>query len=69
MEMMYAQWLISAEQDDGDDEQVMQHRDYALRAYMFYLDGTSIFVDTGTYYFDMVYLRYFTDLKRIHEYN
>lgn len=34
-----------------------------------YLVGKSIFMDKSAYYVNMVYLRYFIDFERIHEYN
>lgn len=40
-----------------------------LREYMLYLVNMSIFVVKIAYYVDVVYLRYFTELKQIHEYN
>lgn len=58
-----------SEQVDGDDEQVMRHRSYAFKTCLLHLVSTSIFVDKSFYYIDMVYLRYFTNLERIHEYN
>lgn len=70
LERMYAQYLTTAYQvDNDDDEQVMQHRAYTLRAYMLYLVGTSIFVDKCAYCVNVVYLKYFANLERIHEYN
>lgn len=69
LERLYIKQLHVAEKDVGDDEQVMQHRAYTLRAYMLYLVGTFIFVDKSVTYVDVVYLRYFADLEQIHEYN
>lgn len=68
-ERSYVEQLTTAEQVAGNDEKTMQHRACALRAYMFYLVGTPIFVDKSAYYVDIVYFRYFIDLEQIHEYN
>lgn len=43
LERLYAHLLITIEEVDGDDEHVMEHRPYALRAYMLYMVDTSIF--------------------------
>lgn len=59
---------MSLEAED-DDAQVMHHKAYALRAYLMYLVGTSIFMDNSAYHANMVYLRYFVDFKLIQEYN
>lgn len=53
----------------GNDEYVMQHKAYTMRAYMLYLVGKSIFVDKSVTCVDVVHLRYFVDLERIHECN
>lgn len=54
---------------DGDDAQIMHHRACALKSYLMYLVGKSIFVDEISYYVDVVDLRYFIDFECIHEYN
>lgn len=36
---------------------------------MLYLVSTTIFVDKSATYVDVVYLRYFDDLERVHKYN
>lgn len=61
--------MIAEKQVDGDDEQVMYLRAYAMSSYLLYLVGTPIFVDKSSYYVDVIYLKYVTDLKRIHKYN
>lgn len=57
------------EQSDGDAKQVEVHRSHALRAYLLFLVGTSIFLGKSSTYTDVVYLRNFMDLQGIHEYN
>lgn len=69
LERLYAQQLTVEEQVDSDDEKVMQHRAYELRAYLLYLVGASIFMDNSAYYVDVVYLKYFADMEHIHKYN
>lgn len=66
---MYARQLIMVEWTVGDNDQVMEHRSYTLKAYLLYLVGTSNFIDKSAYYVDVVYFRYFADLEQIHEYN
>lgn len=39
-----------------------------MRAYLLYLGGTSIFMDNSATYTYVVYLWYFMDFNRIHEY-
>ena len=53
----------------GDHMQVAYHRYSALRCYLLFLVGTSMFVDKSETYVDVVYLKYITDLSLIHEYN
>ncbi|XP_050897988.1 uncharacterized protein LOC127104888 [Lathyrus oleraceus] len=53
----------------GDDQQVALHRANVMRAYLIYLVGIVIFVDKSATYTDVVYLQYFQDFERIHEYN
>ena len=55
--------MDDVEQAAGDNEQVVQHRAYTLRAYLLYLIDTPIFVEESVSYVDVVYLRYFFDLK------
>lgn len=66
---IYANEIHRAEQTDGDTEQVAVHISYALREYLLFFVGTLIFMDKNATYTDIVYLRYFMDLQRIHEYN
>lgn len=54
---------------DDDDTHVVYRRVCALRLYLMYLVGTSIFVDKSVYYVNVVYLRYFIDLEMIHGYD
>lgn len=62
----HLQWIMGAE---GDDMQVEHHQTYALRCYILFFVGTSIFVDKSATYVDVVYLKYFIDLTAFHEYN
>lgn len=54
---------------DVDAVKVEYHRQCALRCYLLFLVGTSIFVDKSEIYVDVVYLKYFIDLTMIHNYN
>ncbi|XP_058762405.1 protein MAIN-LIKE 1-like [Vicia villosa] len=54
---------------DGDLEQVTLHRRFAMRAYLLYLVGTQIFVDTSVTYTYIMYMRYFDDFETIHQWN
>lgn len=45
------------------------HIAHAMRAYLLYLVDTAIFMNKSATYADVVYLRYFLDFERIHEYN
>ena len=68
-ESFYTHHLTATKSTDGDNEQVIQHITYALRSYLLHLVVTSKFVDKSSYYEDVVYLRYFSVLEKIHEYN
>lgn len=54
---------------DGDDARVVYHRGCVLRAYLMVLVDMSIFVDKNKTYIDVIYLRYYIYLERVHEYN
>ena len=69
LKKVYEDAILSAQHVDGDDEQVVIHIPYALRAYLLYLVDTTIFMDKSATYTYIVYLRYFVDFERIHEYN
>lgn len=69
LEKVYTHNLHKVELVSGVDEQVVQHRAYALREYLFYFVGASIFVDENSTYMDVIYMRYFDNFKQIHEYN
>lgn len=56
MKNVYEDALLSAQQADGDDEQVAFHRSHALRAYLIYLFGAVIFMDKSSTYTDVIYL-------------
>lgn len=66
---LYIHHLVAVVGADGDDAHVMHHRACPLRSYLMYLVDTSIFIDKKAYYVNMVYLKYFIDFMRIHEYN
>lgn len=69
LENLYAHHLVAEEEVNSDDAHVVNHRACALRSYLMYLVGTSIFMDTSAYYIDVVYLGCFIDFEQIHEYN
>lgn len=52
-----------------NDVQVEYHQQCALRCYLLFHIGTSIFVDKSATYVDVVYLKYFINITAIHEYN
>lgn len=56
LERLYAHQLNVIELVDCDDYRVMHHITYALRTHVLYLVGTSICMDKGFYYMDVVYL-------------
>ena len=66
---LYKYHLVAVVETDGYDAHVLYHRACALRSYLMYLVGTSIFVDKSDYYVDVVYLRYFIDFEQILKYN
>lgn len=47
---MYIDHQAAVMEADGDDAQVLHHREYALRPYLVYLVDTSIFVNESDYY-------------------
>lgn len=55
--------------DSGDDAKVSYQRKCALKTYFFILVGMGVFMDKGATYDDVVYLKYFVNMERIHEYN
>ncbi|KAI5420544.1 hypothetical protein KIW84_044371 [Lathyrus oleraceus] len=69
LEKLYIYHLLAEVEVDGDDTKALHHRACPLRSYLIYLVDTSIFVDKSVYYVEVVYLRYFIDFERIHEYN
>lgn len=66
---LYKDHLVATLDADGDDIHFAYHRVCALRLYFFILIDTSIFVDKSVTCVSVIYLRYFIDLKMIHEYN
>ncbi|XP_050890136.1 uncharacterized protein LOC127095499 [Lathyrus oleraceus] len=69
LKMVYTNEILRADEARCNDEQVVLHRAYAMRAYLLYLVGTAIFMDNSVTYMDVIYLRYFENFERIHEYN
>ncbi|XP_050914136.1 protein MAIN-LIKE 1-like [Lathyrus oleraceus] len=55
LKKVYEDALLSAHQADGDDEPVALHTSYALRVYLLYLVGTTIFMDKSVTYTDVIY--------------
>lgn len=66
---LYEHHLTRVVDVDGDDTEVAYHIACALMAYLLVLVATSIFMDKGTTYVNVIYLRYFIHFERIHEYN
>ena len=60
---------LNAAVEANDNAHITHHKVCALRSHLLYLVDMSIFVDKNAYYVNVVYLRYFIDLGRIHEYN
>ena len=52
-----------------DDIFVQFHHSCAIWYFLMYLVGTSVFVDTSGHYTDVAYLRHFTDLSTIRDWN
>lgn len=69
LEKVYTNELLKVVSVVGDDEQVTPHRAYATKAYMLYLVGTTIFMDNGVNYVDVIYQQNFDDFEWIQEYN
>lgn len=69
LEELYKYHQVSAVEVEADDEEVLFHRQYAFRSYFMYLVDTIIFMEKSATYVDVVYMTYFVDLERIHEYN
>lgn len=69
LERLYKYHMDVEVEVDDDDAHKIYHIICALRSYLLYLVGMSMFVDKSAYYVDVVYLRYFIDLGGIHEYN
>ncbi|CAL5211018.1 unnamed protein product [Lathyrus oleraceus] len=61
--------LELVENVDDNDLQVTYHRECALRCFLIFLVGTSLFVDKSGTYVNVAYLKYFIDLSVIHEWN
>lgn len=66
---LYKYYLVAAVEDKVDEEWVLFYRQCALRLCFLYLVDTIIFVEKNTTYVNVVYVTYFTNLERIHEYN
>jgi len=52
----------------GDKVEMLQMRDQALRIYLFYLVGITLFTDKSARYVDVAYLEYFRDLELVSDY-
>lgn len=68
LEELYKDHLHMALDAEGDDMLVEYYRQCALRCYLLFLIGKSMFVDKSETYVDVVYLKYFMGLTEIHEY-
>lgn len=65
LEKLY-EFLLDAEVEaESDDEMILHHRQCALRLYLMYLVGTTIFMEKSVTYVNVVDLTYFIDLERI----
>lgn len=69
LETLCRDHLEATLEEDGDDARVVYHRGCVLRAYLMVLVDMSIFVDKNITYIDVIYLRYYIYLERVHEYN
>ena len=69
LDMVFTTEIKRAREDDYDLEQVTIHKRFSMRAYLLYLVGTQIFVDTSSTYTDIMYLRYFDDFETIYQWN
>lgn len=56
LKKVYTYELQRAHRATSDDEQVRLHKAYALRAYLLYLVGTTIFMDKRATYTNVFYL-------------
>jgi len=54
---------LELDNEGGMEEEVQRLRDQALRIYLMYLVGITLFTDKSVTYVDVVYLRYFRDLE------
>jgi hypothetical protein len=54
---------LKFDNEGGMKEEVRKFWDQALRIYLMYLVGITLFTDKSTTYVDVVYLRYFRDLE------
>jgi hypothetical protein len=55
--------------EGGMDEEVQRLRDQALRMFLLYLLGITLFTDKSSTYVDVVYLRYFRDLQVVSDFS
>ena len=69
LQEVYTAELQCARQANGDDLLVAQHKGRAMRAYLLYLIGTQIFVDTSVAYTNIMYMWFFKDFQLIVEWN
>jgi hypothetical protein len=54
---------LELDNEGGVEEEVQRLRDQALRIYLMYLVGITLFIGKGTTYMNVFYLRYFRDLE------
>lgn len=66
---MYKYHLAAAVDAEDEDEHVLFHIQYSLMSYFMYLVGTIIFMKKNATYINVVYLTFYIELERIHEYN
>jgi hypothetical protein len=57
------QLQLAIDTEGGMEEEVQRLRDQALRIYLMFLAGITLFIDKSANYVDVVYLRYFRDLE------
>lgn len=69
LKKFYKDHLQKVMDAEGDNMQIEYHQTCALKCYLLFLVGMSMFLDKSEIYVDVVYLQYFIDLTAIHEYN
>jgi len=51
------------------EEEVQKSRAHAIRIYLLYLVGITLFIDKSAHHIDVVYVRYFRDLEVVVSYS